>query len=306
MRLLLVALLFAACAQADERVKRMTARLSEEAEAFANLAPQLLSRETFEQRALKPPSRFKPRIGPDALKEPPSQWQTRKIVSEYAFSTFAGSREALHEFRQAIRSDNREIQKADKALDNLAKAVKGTDDERKRRLLREFEKLGLRGAVTDLGPMILLFTRREIEKYEFLFAGNQFVDGKPVYMFSYKQLDGPDRMTIFDAAHPDRVTRLKPSGEVWVSAADYLPMRIIMKVQRKDAEVQFRDELVVNYVMTPHGVIAPSSALHREWQGTDLIAENKIEYEPFHRFGASSDIKFDAAPIPNDPAKPKP
>ncbi len=294
MRRLHILILAAAIpALADEQVRKMTARLSEEAEAFAMVAPSLLSRETFEQRASKPPSRFRPRIGEDALKAPEPKWQTRKIVSEYAYSTFAGSKEALHEFRQAIQIDSRAVQKSDKALDALAKGIKSTDDERKRRMLKEFEKLGLRGAVTDLGPMILLFTRRSIETYEFLSKGRSTLDGKPALVFSYKQIDGPERMTVFEANRGDRAVRLKPSGEVWVTAADLVPLRIVMNVSRKEDEIQFRDQMTVDYAMTEHGVLAPRRSSHKEWQGSTLIAENTFSYAPFRRFGASSDIKFE-------------
>ncbi|MEO8026962.1 MAG: hypothetical protein ABI823_10830 [Bryobacteraceae bacterium] len=302
-RCLLALLILTATGQADDQVQRMAARLSEEAEAFARVAPQLLSRETLEQRALKPPSRFKPRFGADAQRPPQLKWQTRKIVSEYAYSTFSGSREALHEFRQAVQVDGRQVQKTEKALDALAQGITSTDDERKRRMLSDFEKLGLRGAVTDLGPIILLFTRRQIEKYEFLFMGRKPFDGDQALVFSYKQIDGPDRVTVFDASHGDKAIGLRPSGEVWVTA-EYVPLRITMKVARRESDFQFRDEMTVDYAMTQHGVLAPKKASHREWQGANLIAENNFVYSDFHRFGASSDIKFEAAPIePNAPKR---
>jgi hypothetical protein len=41
----------------------MSARLSEEAEAFLRIAPLVLGHETLQQKALKPPRRFRPRVG---------------------------------------------------------------------------------------------------------------------------------------------------------------------------------------------------------------------------------------------------
>ena len=47
-------------ARADEQTDQMKARLSEEADAFLKLAPQVIGTETMRQQALKPPSRFRP------------------------------------------------------------------------------------------------------------------------------------------------------------------------------------------------------------------------------------------------------
>src|SRR5690349_11242840 len=85
---------------ADERTQKLAARLAEEASAFERIAPQVLGEETLSQQALKPPPRFRPRIG-DAAKAPPKPvWQHREIVSEYAFAKFSEESGALHELRQ--------------------------------------------------------------------------------------------------------------------------------------------------------------------------------------------------------------
>src|SRR5712692_2371835 len=47
----------------DERTQKLAERLAEEASAFQRLAPQVLGEETLHQRALKPPPRFRPRLG---------------------------------------------------------------------------------------------------------------------------------------------------------------------------------------------------------------------------------------------------
>src|SRR5438067_12783408 len=110
---------------ADERTQKLVSRLSEEADAFRRIAPQVLSEETLHQRALKPPPRFRPRIGTSAKEPPKPTWQQREIVSEYAFATFSNEKDAnekaankkgakekdsaeaavIHELRQVVSAD---------------------------------------------------------------------------------------------------------------------------------------------------------------------------------------------------------
>ena len=73
-------------------------RISEEAEMFARLAPNMLAEETLEQRALKAPPRFRPRIGAAAAEPPKIQFQTREIQSEYGYSALKDSPGLVHEF----------------------------------------------------------------------------------------------------------------------------------------------------------------------------------------------------------------
>src|SRR5580658_4684890 len=63
-------------------IQQMTARLSQESDAFRRIAPSLLGRELLEQKAHKPQPRFRPRVGKDATTPPPTEWQDRQIVSE--------------------------------------------------------------------------------------------------------------------------------------------------------------------------------------------------------------------------------
>src|SRR6266849_4369258 len=124
----LVFLLTLPALQADEQTQKMMARVSEEAEAFRTLAPQMLGRETLHQRGMKPPPRFRPRIGAAVAAPPPPEWQDRDIVSEYGYASFAGS---LHELRQVTAVDGRKVADDKRAQDALAKAITAKDDARK-------------------------------------------------------------------------------------------------------------------------------------------------------------------------------
>jgi hypothetical protein len=126
--------------RADERTQRLAVRLAEEAAAFQRVAPQVLGTETLEQRAQKPPGRFRIRIGKAATQPRQAEWQSRTIVSEYGFSSFA-SDGSLHELRQVTSVDGRPVK--NKGPEALAKIILAADDTRKRELLRQFEEHGL-------------------------------------------------------------------------------------------------------------------------------------------------------------------
>jgi hypothetical protein len=38
--------------------------------------------------------------------------------------------------------------------------------------------------------------------------------------------------------------------------------------------------------------VVPLDLTHREFRNGELVAENLFTYDPFQRFGASSDVKF--------------
>src|SRR5262249_26230820 len=153
---------------ADEQTQKLIERLSEEAAVFQRIAPQVIGQETLVQRSVKPPPRFRPRVA-DPATPPAPRWQQREIKSEYAFAAFAGDSGALHEIRQVTSVDGRKVQDSKRAQESLAKAITAEGDERKKQLLKDFEKNGLAGAVTDFGQIILLFTPRDILHYDFTY-----------------------------------------------------------------------------------------------------------------------------------------
>ncbi|MBZ5604278.1 MAG: hypothetical protein LAO79_18405 [Acidobacteriia bacterium] len=292
MRVLAV-LCLAGFALADDQTQKMTTRVSEEAEAFRKIATQVLGTEKLHQAAMKPPSRFHPRIGNGA--PPPPQWKERDLVSEYGFASFGGDSSAIHELRQVVSMDGRKVEETKKAQDALAKAITATDDARKKEVMKQLEKFGLTGAVTDFGQLLLLFGRREIERYEFTFKGATMIGYDRALVFSYKQLDGPEAVTLVEANKSDHTERLKMEGEIRVRATDYVPLQITMTAREGDGADALREEAAVTYAMSPYGALLPVSTEHREMRGGKVVAENHFSYTEFHRFGASSDVKFEVA-----------
>jgi hypothetical protein len=290
---LLCLLLLVPLLRGDDLTKKMTARVSEEAEAFQRLAPLVLGEETLHQRSVKPPSRFHPRIG-NAATTPKSEWQERAIVSEYAFTGFSGADSSeLHEIRQVTAVDGKKIEDTKKAQVALAKAITANDDGRKKALLKQFEKYGLLGAVTDYGQALLLFTRRSMEKYEFTPKGSNWLNGQHVLVFGYKQLDGPETVTVIEEKRNDQVTHLRIEGELWVRSDSFVPVRIIMAARQGSGVDMVKEEASIDYGMSQFGALLPLKTDHRETRGGKIAAENQFVYSGFKKFGASSDIKFE-------------
>jgi hypothetical protein len=284
-----VFLLLALNLQAADPTQQMTARLSEEADAFRRIAPSLLGHETLEQKAHKPQPRFHPRVGKDAQTTPATVWQDRQVVSEYGFAALAGESDTLHELRRVTSVDSHPVD-AKKGEESLARIISLKDDQRERELLKEFEKYGLVGAVMDFGPLLMLFTPREIEHYEFALKGQQLVGATRALVFRYTQIDGPELLTVFEASGKPR--RMKVQGEVWVREDNFLPVRITVAVGEGQGVKAVREEASVDYSPTAFGTLVPSAVDHKELRGGQLMVQNSFLYSDFHRFGADAEIQF--------------
>jgi hypothetical protein len=278
--------------RADELTLRMMARVSEEAEAFKKLAPEVLGEETLHQRSLRPQGRFHPRVGTAPAKP---EWQERTIVSEYGFTSFSDGADSssVHELRQVTVVDGKKIEDTKKAQQTLAKAITSTDDSRKKQLLKQFEKYGLLGAVTDYGQALLLFTRQNLERYEFTAKGQNSLGGQSVLVFHYVQIDGPETVTVIDESKNNQVKHLPIEGELWVRSDNFVPVRVTMVATQTESPDRAKEEAAIDYAMSPYGALLPVKTEHRETRWGKIDAENQFSYANFKKFGASSDIKFE-------------
>jgi hypothetical protein len=231
------------------------------------------------------------RVGNATKEVPKPEWQERDVVSEYSFAA-VGPEHAPHEMRQVVSVDGRKIQESKKAQDELAKLVVATDDQRKLDALRKFESLGLRGGATDLGQLLLLFDRGQQERYEFLPQGIRSKDGVDAAVIGYRQLDGPEAVTIYRGKSPAG-QKMRMEGEIWARSTDGMPLRITMTVSGMDDDSFFRQEILVDYQMSEFGMLLPATIQHKEWRGADMVAENRFTYANFRKFAASTEIRFD-------------
>lgn len=289
-RPLLIGLSLLTIARADERVQQMTSRLAEEASVFARVAPDVIGTEKLRQRAIKlTHRRFHPHVVDQSAQPKGPEWQDRELVSEYGFSTLADNPGALREFRRVLTVDGRDVTKSKDSPDVLAKSILSQDDHAKRKLLEQFEKYGLVGTVTDFGQLILLFEGKNIDQYEFAFAGTRMLAADSVLVFSYRQIDGPERLTVWDGKN---TIRQKTSGEIWVRESDGLPVRITLNAVRGLGDQAVSEQAQVDYAMSSYGIILPVSVTHREYRAGVLSAENMFTYSGFRKFGASTVIQF--------------
>ncbi len=276
---------------ADDVLGRALSRLSEEAEVFRANAPRIVAREHLVQRSLKPRRRFVPRVGEGAVSPKPEYW-SREIVSEYAFAGLKDAPEALHEFRQIVSVDGRQIASADNARETLVAGLRSDDDRVRKRMLERFEAHGLRGAATDFGQILLLFTRTRLPDYEFAWAGSEMSGQDAVRVLAFKQRSGDASVMIVDRR---KAVHQPLEGRIWIRQRDLLPLRIALSTVRKDGQSVIRDEATVQYVMSPLGYLAPASVLHRELNGSSVVVENRFEYSAFQMFKADTEVKFSEA-----------
>jgi hypothetical protein len=283
-------LLFVVSTASAQKLAKILDRVTEEAEVFRHVAPEILSEETLKQRALKPPGRFHPRVGAAAAQPPASTFRTREIVSEYSFGTLKDPPGPLHEFRQVVSVDGKTISAAGAARHSLTLGLTSADDHARKRMLENFQKYGLSNAVVDFGPLLLLFTKRQMGRYRFELTGGDHIGADRVKIVSYTQIAGPERMLVFQG---HRAIHQPIEGRIYARAPDGLPLRITIVESRIDGDTTFRDEAVVDYTLNAQGFLAPAAVTHKGFAANQLIVEDQFRYTTFRKFGAEAAIKFD-------------
>jgi hypothetical protein len=139
------------------------------------LAPDYVTRETLNQKALTLPKR-RFRAGAGAIQPPKPEFSHREIVSYYAPSYFRTSSAAPHEFRA---------------------------------LLNELEKTSLAVAATDFGQLILLFTKANQGKYNSKMRGAALAGADRAIIVDFGQSAGAE---AFRVAQPGKEVREPLTG----------------------------------------------------------------------------------------------
>jgi len=289
-------LLYAVPAWPQPVPPEILSRLAEEAEVLRQNAPKVLSQENLEQRAVMPPSRFRPRIGAGANEAPKPRMAVREVVSEYTVGTLHESDSGdLVEFRQVISVDGRHIQSQEHARRALSVGVHSADDRARKRMLEDFARHGLVDVATDYAMILLAFSKRGLDRMTLQPAGVEQVGADEALVLHWQQ-KSPDSGEL--EFHGRQVAHRALQGSLWVRKSDFLPLRIQAWAQHTDAKHLIRDEGTVDYVLSTHGFLTPVSVVHRHSVDGEVLTENLYRYEPFKLFGADSDIKFTAEPEP--------
>jgi hypothetical protein len=275
-------------------------RVAEEAEVLLQNAPKTLTQETLEQRALMPPSRFKPLTGPAAELLRPHV-QVREVVSEYSVGPLRDSpSDNLVEFRQVVSVDGRPIQSVESARHALSLGMRSADEGIRKRMLENFARHGLVDVATDYGLILLAFTKRGQQELRIVQAGTGRIGTDDTIIFKWEQTSASAGELEF---HGKTVARRALQGLLWARTSDGLPLRVQAWVEYVNAaKRRIRDEGTVEYVLSPHGFLTPASVLHRHLVDGNLMTENLYRYGTFKMFGADVEIKFTDVPDP-PPAK---
>jgi hypothetical protein len=272
-----------------QTLPQILSRVSEEAEVFHHVAPEVLAEETLTQRANKPPARFRPRVGTAAIKPTAPVLETREITSEYSFGALQDAPQSLHEFREVVSVDGRPVSSAASARHSLALGLSSSDDRAKKRMLEQFQKHGLSTAVVDFGPLLLLFTKRQMGNYHFELAGEERMGADRAQIVSYRQVSGADRMLVIAGR---QAIHQPIEGRIYARVPDGLPLRITISESRESGKHRFRDEATVDYVQNAHGFVAPAAVMHKGYADDQLMVEDEFRYTVFRKFGADAEINF--------------
>lgn len=295
---MLLLLLAAQEPAAGQGLPEILSRAAEEAEVLQQNAPKSLTVETLEQRAVMPPSRFRPRIGKAATESPKPRLQSREIVSEYSVGTLKESTSHdLFELRQVVSVDGRKVQSAESARHALSLGIKSPDDRVRKRMLEDFAKHGLVDIATDYGLILLAFSKRAQENMEFRLAGEEQVGADQAIAVAWRQKSSDSGVLVFAGKEASRRTL---QGRLLARKPDSLPLRIETWTERAANGHVSREEATVDYVQSAHGFLTPASVVHRHLIDGNLITENLYRYEPFKMFSADTEIKF--TELPESPA----
>src|ERR1700686_195173 len=201
---------------------QILSRVAEEAEVLQQNAPKALTLETLEQRALMPPSRFRPRIGKAATEVPKPRLQVREIVSEYSVGTLQeSSSRDLFEIREVVSVDGRKVQSAESARHALSLGMKSPDDRVRKRMLEDFAKHGLVDIATDYGLILLAFTKRGQENMAIAAAGEEQGGADTALVVSWRQKSSDEGVLVFAGK---QASRRSLQGRLLVRKSDGLPL----------------------------------------------------------------------------------
>ena len=233
-------------------------RLSQEADRFIETATTIQGRETLTQ-----------------TQSPRTQ---RQVVSDYGFLALQPGE--VHEIRQVALVDGKPVKKHGSALKDLARNVTAADDQQRRKLLESFEKHGLQGVAVDFGPVIQMFSTQKMPNFEFLFQRIDRLNGTPVAIYRYEQIDGAGGLTIYSDGKP---IRQKLRGEVWVLPADGVPARIVLDSEFEEGKSKMRDVTFVDYGASELGALLPLTVGHRQFRDRTVLVQDLFRYSDYHK-----------------------
>ena len=257
-------------AQDDPKLQDALYRLSREATTFWQTAPGFIGRETIDQRILIVPRKHIGTVDPKRKGE----FKSQEIVAWYTFGSFRRAPEALREFRRIYEIDGKPVEEQQAARSALVSEIKSRGDGAREDLLKNFEDRALAGTATDFGQVLLLFTKKNLDKYEFEQSAPSRVGADSAMVIAFKQVGGNQALRIVDGR---KKTAQRLQGEILVRQGDYLPLRITLNSTRELKENEIRDEASVDYSVA-NGALLPASLTYRRFVNDGLTVESTCRY----------------------------
>ena len=195
---------------------------------------------------------------------------TREIVSWYGFSSFSENAESIHEIRGVLTVDGKPAEEA-RSAEAFCGLLRGRRDFDKQALAEKFQRSTLTDAPSDFGQLIMLFTRRSIDRYRFHLTGSAMIGAQPVSVFEYRQETGSPGL------HLDRAN-LPLAGTIFLRD-DGAPLRItVVSSRRGKDKIEVRDEAEVEYEEARNGVLLPVSLVHRRLNNGAVASDDRAQY----------------------------
>ncbi len=128
-------------------------------------------------------------------------------------------------------------------------------------------------APLDFGQVVMLFTRRAIDRYTFRMKGSDLIGAQRVTTFQYSQQAGKPGL------HLDQNKTVPLAGTVSVRETDGAPVRItVVATRRGKDKVELRDEADVEYDEVSRGVVLPVSLVHKRFRNGEIETDDRADY----------------------------
>ncbi len=259
-------------------IETILTRLAKDASDFWATAPRYVAEETWRESSTITPERQKRhlRIGAAATKKPVDTTVIRQLVSYYAFGAFRHGPEALFEFRHIISVDGKAKGDPDRELKKFEAGLHEKSDHWRHKAREDFEMQTMSGVVVDFGQLIMLFTKRRQQQYDYKLNGTERLGADIALRVDFEQRQGKQGLHISDPGQEPENTPLR--GQILVRRGDLGVLQIRLSASRKEKAIEVRDEGQVDYFRNAAGALLPTSVVHRRYEDKKLIYEDSFQY----------------------------
>jgi hypothetical protein len=271
----------------DPRIPPLLERVTEEARVFTEKSPRFLGVEKLTQKGRVAPPRFRLRKGVADTEAPTIAYRTTELVSEYGFGYLPALPGQLKEMRVVVSVNGRAVRDRAQTRLALSEGMSSDFERLNKQMLQDMESYGLVGAVIDVGQILLLFSRSQLNDLELSVLRDTTLDGEAIAVLGYRQTGGASA-TIYHK----QTARLPLEGELWIRRSDGLPVRVTSSLSLKEGKYSVVHSFAVDYAPSKHGVLLPSKITYSRRQDSVLMVETEAAYTDYKMFSAEAEIKF--------------